>query len=409
MNANRIFLTVALLATLSGQTFAQELKVHGNFRHMIQTGGTAGVVGLNTSYPTGTWGVGALAGLRGEVLIADGKVYVSPGSAPGGEAVEAMREEQAVLLAFGVAQEWRSFKLPHDMTIAQLTHFTSRQAAGLGLDLDLGFPIRIVGKFPNVKWHVVTGDASEPSGHGQKLAHGSGTTVAPSGKSAFEESGADGEIIGIFAGKQHEGAASHPDDLLHLHYIDSGRNRSGHVDDIAMEAGSELLLPVKAAATQAMDHSMNSLLAANPPTEGGQSAFAAIGEIVAKLEADANTDWSKVNIEALRQHLIDMDNVTLRAVVAAKPIDGGAEFHVTSIEPAVQASIRRMTSAHAATMNNVNGMTIAAVDVEGGTIVRVTGEAERIQALGFMGIMTTGMHHQTHHGMVATGINPHNP
>ncbi|MFX5914869.1 hypothetical protein ABTE45_18800, partial [Acinetobacter baumannii] len=54
------------------------------------------------------------------------------------------------------------------------------------------------------------------------------------------------------------------------------------------------------------------------PTQPGQSAFAAILEIVALLEADPATDWSKVNIEALRQHLIDMDNVTLRADVKSE-------------------------------------------------------------------------------------------
>jgi hypothetical protein len=36
------------------------------------------------------------------------------------------------------------------------------------------------------------------------------------------------------------------------------------------------------------------------PTQPGQAAFAAIQEIVAILEADPRTDWSKVNIDALR-------------------------------------------------------------------------------------------------------------
>lgn len=39
------------------------------------------------------------------------------------------------------------------------------------------------------------------------------------------------------------------------------------------------------------------------PQETGQSAFAAIQEIVTKLEADPATDWSKIDIESLRQHL----------------------------------------------------------------------------------------------------------
>ena len=45
----------------------------------------------------------------------------------------------------------------------------------------------------------------------------------------------------------------------------------------------------------------------------GQDPFGAIQEIVRILEADPSTDWSKVNIAALREHLIDMNEVTLRA------------------------------------------------------------------------------------------------
>ena len=49
------------------------------------------------------------------------------------------------------------------------------------------------------------------------------------------------------------------------------------------------------------------------PTLPGQDAFGALQEIVSILEADPHTDWSKVNLEALREHLIDMNEVTLRA------------------------------------------------------------------------------------------------
>ena len=59
-------------------------------------------------------------------------------------------------------------------------------------------------------------------------------------------------------------------------------------------------------------------------------AFAAIQEIVRSLEADPKTDWSKVNIEGLRQHLIDMDNVTLRSSVASAPVESGVRFTVTA-------------------------------------------------------------------------------
>ena len=50
----------------------------------------------------------------------------------------------------------------------------------------------------------------------------------------------------------------------------------------------------------------------------GQDAFGTIQEIVRILEADPTTDWSKVNIAALREHLIDMNEVTLHAAATER-------------------------------------------------------------------------------------------
>ena len=142
--------------------------------------------------------------------------------------------------------------------------------------------------------------------------------------------------------------------------------------------------------------------------EGGQSAFAAIQEIVEQLMVDPETDWSRVDIKALRQHLIDMDNVTMRAQIAAQEIDGGARFEATSEDPAVTASIRAMVPAHAETMNGAESWTMQTNEIPGGAVLIVTGnDPIRIRALGLIGVMTVGMHHQAHHLALATGQNPH--
>jgi hypothetical protein len=151
-----------------------------------------------------------------------------------------------------------------------------------------------------------------------------------------------------------------------------------------------------------------------PPSSGvatqpGQSAFAAIQEIVEILSADPKTDWSKVNIEALRQHLIDMNNVTLAANVKNEPIDGGMRFDVTDDGP-VRDSIRRMTMAHAATMNGIDGWKFEAAEIEGGASLTVHAPAkdvDKLHGLGFVGVLTLGLHHQMHHLMIARGENPH--
>ena len=157
----------------------------------------------------------------------------------------------------------------------------------------------------------------------------------------------------------------------------------------------------------AAPHAMAPATTAPAVTEGGQAAFAAIQEIVARLMADPDTDWSRVDIEALRLHLIDMDNVTLRARVATEEVDGGARFLVTSDAPAVSASIRAMVSAHVATLNGVEGWHMQADEIPGGASLTVTGDPTRIRGLGFIGIMAVGMHHQAHHLALATGQSPH--
>ena len=160
-----------------------------------------------------------------------------------------------------------------------------------------------------------------------------------------------------------------------------------------------------------MDHSkMMAQSAAQQPTEAGQSAFAAIAEIVALLDADPKTDWSKVDIEALRQHLIDMNNVTLLANVKASDQGNAVEFQVTGTG-LVTDSIRRMIMAHAMTMNGVDGWAYAAKEIEGGASLTVTppnaASMVKLKGLGFIGIMANGMHHQQHHWMIANGQNPH--
>ena len=165
---------------------------------------------------------------------------------------------------------------------------------------------------------------------------------------------------------------------------------------------------------QTMDHNKmmhNMKITTALPKETGQSAFAAIQEIVAMLSADPKTDWTKVNIEALRQHLIDMNNVTLHATVDSKQVDNAIQFTVTG-EGAVKDSIKRMVVAHAATMNGIDGWKITAETTDTGAVMTVTppnaASLIKLRALGFIGIMSLGMHHQTHHWLLTNGMSPHN-
>jgi hypothetical protein len=144
-------------------------------------------------------------------------------------------------------------------------------------------------------------------------------------------------------------------------------------------------------------------------TMAGQDAFGAIQEIVQKLEADPGTDWSKVNIGALREHLIDMDEVTLRAVATERALDNGVEIAVTG-EGRTRDAIKRMVPAHARELASL-GWQAKTEDLPNGVKLTVITtdhkQAVKLKALGFMGIMVQGAHHQPHHLMMAKGEHVH--
>ena len=142
------------------------------------------------------------------------------------------------------------------------------------------------------------------------------------------------------------------------------------------------------------------------PTEPGQGAFGALQQIVQILEADPHTDWSKVNLDALRAHLIDMDRVTLDAHAVVRHIPGGNRITVTGTGRTLVA-IQRLLPEEAMHLNGMHGWHIAANRIRDGVILTVTtGDAKQvamIRGLGFAGILASGNFHPRHHLEIARG------
>jgi hypothetical protein len=162
-----------------------------------------------------------------------------------------------------------------------------------------------------------------------------------------------------------------------------------------------------------MDHTAHDAIQAacnGPlPTMAGNAAFGAIGEIVRLLQANPNTDWTKVNLEALRLHLIDMDDVIMRSTVRQKPVDGGLEIEVTGTGKTALA-IRRMAVSHTRSLDQGAVYRASATELPGGARLTITAKdrsnallVATIRGLGFAGLMTEGDHHVRHHLALARG------
>jgi hypothetical protein len=155
-------------------------------------------------------------------------------------------------------------------------------------------------------------------------------------------------------------------------------------------------------------HAMHGM-AGGTPTMPGQDAFGAIAEIVRLLDADPSTDWAKVDIERLRQHLIDMNEVVLRSAVKQTPVSGGLAIEITGNGRTEQA-IRAMVVPHAIELDRLPSFATKTESIPGGVRLTVIARnpddmkvVARIRGLGFAGLLTEGAHHQAHHLAMARG------
>lgn len=160
--------------------------------------------------------------------------------------------------------------------------------------------------------------------------------------------------------------------------------------------------------------SMNSVEKSRMPlVSPGNAIFGAIHEAIDSLNANPNTDWSKVNIEALRQHLIDMYEFTLNVkVLKQKPLSNGNEVTVEPTNPRAVIALNHVLAMHPKMIKKEAGWNMTYRKKGDKYIIRVTTQnpkdVQKIQALGYIGILAYGSHHQRHHWMMVNGINPLN-
>jgi len=168
-------------------------------------------------------------------------------------------------------------------------------------------------------------------------------------------------------------------------------------------------MPAHGADIHAQHMQMMPRMATGGLTLPGQDAFGAIAEVVRILEADPATDWTRVDIERLRQHLIDMSEVVLRSEVNQTAVPGGLAMEITGAGRTEQA-IRAMAVPHAVELDRMPEWSARAEPIAGGVRLTVLAKrpddaklVTRIRALGFAGLITAGAHHQRHHLAMARG------
>ncbi len=224
-------------AAIAGDERPFNVSAYGNFEQMVQTGDTSGKIRLSSiACSVGTYGVGALTDLQGEILVWDGRVFITPAESVSGSTQPPGADDQAAFLATAQVRGWEQIRVPSNLTQKEFGRFVIDSAHSRGIDTQKPFPFIVMGEITDYAWHVVTGTPKH-RGVGGLHQQGHASTRTFSGTEA------KGKLIGFYSAQELEGVISHSGERFHVHYADDNLNISGHLDSFGVRNGAALLLP----------------------------------------------------------------------------------------------------------------------------------------------------------------------
>ncbi|MBN8475495.1 acetolactate decarboxylase [Sulfuritalea sp.] len=220
------------------------VEYYGSQKTIFDTGKAEAKVPLAAmSGPEASFGVGAVAGLDGEITVFDGKPYVT--KVRGKEfTMDHGRDHAAVFSVWTKNTQWRDELVPASVkSYLDLQRHVKVRAAAAGIDTNQPFPFLLAGTPAELKWHINV-DRTEGKPVTRELFAKS--------KVNYTMKGTPVDIVGFYSEK-HLGAfigtyvpAIKEKDVkntIHIHLVSKDGKSAGHIDDLTFAGGMTLRLP----------------------------------------------------------------------------------------------------------------------------------------------------------------------
>ncbi len=213
---------------------ASNVKIVGAMMNIMHKGELFGTIDLDTiSNRQHLYGLAPLEYLKGEILIVDGKSYVSRVASDGSIAMEETYKVKAPFFVSENVSDWKEVSLPDSVqTIPQLESFLVETTKHHSRP----FAFRLTATIESCEIHIV----NLPTGtevHSPEDAH--------KNQKSYHFTNENSELVGFFS-TEHQGVFTHHDTFVHIHLITSDKKKMGHADTLSMKKGTaKLYLPTE--------------------------------------------------------------------------------------------------------------------------------------------------------------------
>ena len=211
---------------------SNSVKIIGAMRNVMHKGELFGTISLDTiSSKSHLYGLGPLEYLKGEILVIDGKSYVSSVITDTSMKVVENWKVKAPFFVYSNVEKWKKVSFPDSIqTIPQFEIFLET----ISENQQRPFTFKMNATIQSGDIHIV----NLPEGtevHSPEEAHQEQKNYPLNNEKA--------EMIGFFS-TEHQGIFTHHDSYVHIHLITNDKKKMGHLDDVVFKKGTvQLFLP----------------------------------------------------------------------------------------------------------------------------------------------------------------------
>lgn len=209
-----------------------DVQVIGALKNVMWKGEVKGIIHLDTiKNKKGLYGLGPVEYLKGELLVVDGKSYVSYVDTDSTMTIKETFNVSAPFFVYTNVTEWHAIYLTEDIvTKSDLENYLNQ----LVKKNNKPFAFKLIG-------HVRSADI-----HIQNLPDGievNSPEEAHQGQQNYMLEDSEIEIVGFYS-TSHKGIFTHHDSNVHMHLISADRLKMGHLDNVTFGSSTmKLYLP----------------------------------------------------------------------------------------------------------------------------------------------------------------------